>query len=245
MKGPVDQGLFNQVRDSRIIEWLQTIAKSPLGPQMAFKGGTALRLFWGLPRYSEDLDFIARPGSQKVSLLHGLKRLAEQQRYEITDAHAKFHTVLLEVRFRWEGPNFHVKVEVSCRGTSWQVELRALRGVPVILMKEEKLVTEKLFAFMDRQLPRDLFDLWFILEKRLPWDLHELSRQFGSLDGFWNQLKEEIAKVNRRKVLTDLGKLLDPTYRNWLKTSFYDDLHRLVEQRQRELVYPEGRTPNT
>ncbi|MCM8780172.1 MAG: nucleotidyl transferase AbiEii/AbiGii toxin family protein [Candidatus Omnitrophica bacterium] len=39
---------------------LDSIYKHPLGKSMFFAGGTALRFFYNLPRFSEDLDFDAR-----------------------------------------------------------------------------------------------------------------------------------------------------------------------------------------
>ncbi|MDP3142931.1 MAG: nucleotidyl transferase AbiEii/AbiGii toxin family protein, partial [Candidatus Omnitrophota bacterium] len=51
------QDFFNQYRENMIIEVVQALAKSEAGSQIAFKGGTALRLFYDLPRFSEDVDY--------------------------------------------------------------------------------------------------------------------------------------------------------------------------------------------
>ena len=58
---PSKQDFFNQYRENVIIEVVQAMAKSKAGAQIAFKGGTALKLFYGLPRYSEDIDYDILP----------------------------------------------------------------------------------------------------------------------------------------------------------------------------------------
>ena len=58
---PSRQDFFNHYRENTIIEIVQALAKSRAGSYIAFKGGTALKLFYNLPRYSEDLDFSLAP----------------------------------------------------------------------------------------------------------------------------------------------------------------------------------------
>jgi len=54
---PSKQDFLNQYRENTIIEVVQTMAKSEAGSHLAFKGGTALKLFYDMPRYSEDIDY--------------------------------------------------------------------------------------------------------------------------------------------------------------------------------------------
>jgi len=42
---PSKQAFFNRYRENTIIEVVQALAKSSAGSQIAFKGGTALKLF--------------------------------------------------------------------------------------------------------------------------------------------------------------------------------------------------------
>jgi predicted nucleotidyltransferase component of viral defense system len=48
---PSKQDIFNQYRENTIIEVVQALSKSEAGSHIVFKGGTALKLFYGLPRY--------------------------------------------------------------------------------------------------------------------------------------------------------------------------------------------------
>ena len=54
---PGKQDIFNQYRENTIIEVVQALSKSEAGSHIVFKGGTALKLFYGLPRYSDDIDY--------------------------------------------------------------------------------------------------------------------------------------------------------------------------------------------
>ena len=47
------------VREEYEILLLKEIFESEYGTKLVFKGGTALRLAYGSPRYSEDLDFFS------------------------------------------------------------------------------------------------------------------------------------------------------------------------------------------
>ena len=72
---PNKQDFFNQYRENTIIEVVQALAKSSAGSQIAFKGGTALRLFYDLPRYSEDIDYDSLQGASAPDLLDIIRNL--------------------------------------------------------------------------------------------------------------------------------------------------------------------------
>ena len=91
---PSKQDFFNQYRQNTIIEVVQAIAKSRAGSQIAFKGGTALKLFYGTPRYSEDIDYDPLPGVLAQELMKILKDLFVKRRWEITDEAIKYFTIL-------------------------------------------------------------------------------------------------------------------------------------------------------
>ena len=94
---PSKQDLFNQYRENTIIEVVQAIAKSKAGGQIAFKGGTALKLFYDLPRYSEDIDYDSLRNISPQELMTIIKAMTIKKRWEITDDAVKYNTVLMEV----------------------------------------------------------------------------------------------------------------------------------------------------
>lgn len=232
MPGFVDQESFNQVREARIIEALQAIARSETGRALAFKGGTALRLFWDLPRYSEDLDFARISPVRPDRILKSFQEIAAAKGWEVTDSAVKRQTVLCEYRFRWEGPNFHLKAEVSLRGGRPPVAIMPLRGVPVVVLREDRLVSEKLIAFIERDAARDAFDAWFVLDKRMELDEAALTKTYGSRARFFALAIRKAENLRPRALANDVGKLIGSDQREWLRTSFQEDLIRLLHKAQ-------------
>ena len=225
---PNKQDFLNQYRENTIIEVVQALAKSMAGSQIAFKGGTALKLFYDLPRYSEDIDYDSLPGVSPQELINIIKGLCAKKKWEITDDAVKFHTLLVKLRFRGPDRNFHIKIEISTREKELKTAIFSLRGVPVVTLEPSFLMTEKLLTFLDRQAGRDFFDSWFILKSAYPLDEAIIKAVFGNLAEFFQAMLNTIKKADSKKILRDTAKLLKQDYRNWIKTSFLSDFERLI-----------------
>lgn len=124
-----------------IIEVVQALSKSEAGSQIAFKGGTALRLFYDLPRFSEDVDYDFLSGMSADKLLNIVQNVFKKKKWEITDAVIKYHTVLLELRFSGPERNFYVKIEVSTREKELDTTILSLRGVAILTHEPSFLMT--------------------------------------------------------------------------------------------------------
>lgn len=225
---PNKQDFFNQYRENVIIEVVQTLAKSRAGPQIAFKGGTALKLFYDLPRYSEDIDYDALPRASAEGLISFIEGLCTKKGWEITDSALKYYTILVELRFRGPDRNFHVKIEISTREKDLKTTILLLRGVPIVTLEPSFLMTEKILTFLDRQAGRDIFDVWFILNRAYPLDETMIERAFENRSALFHALLDAVRKADPKKILRDTGKLLNQDYRNWIQTSFLSDLERLI-----------------
>ena len=228
---PSRQDFFNQVRENVLIEVVQALAKSRAGSWIAFKGGTALKLFYDLPRYSEDIDYDALPGSSPEELFGIVQGLCEKKGWETTDSARKYHTILVELRFKGPDRNFHIKIEVSTREKELRTAILPLRGVPIVTLEPSFLMTEKLLTFLDRQAGRDIFDTWFILNGAFPLDEAMIARAFESRSAFFQALLKTVRKAQPKKILRDTGKLLSEDHRKWIQTSFLRDLERLIIRR--------------
>jgi len=148
---------------------------------LTFKGGTCLRIAYGSPRYSEDLDFNA--DSRSAALAHlkeGATRLADYGvRAEILERRGRDEG--LGARLRFEGPLFDgsphsrgaVRLEVSLRRESVAVEevfvpRTPYADVPQLVLRaltREHLFAEKARALAVRGKPRDLYDVHFLLSR--------------------------------------------------------------------------------
>ena len=228
---PSKQNFFNQYRENTIIEVVQAIAKSRAGSQIAFKGGTALKLFFDLPRYSEDIGYDSLPGVSARELMKTIRDLFAKWRWEITDEAIKYFTILLELRFAGPERHFRVKIEISTREKELETTILSFRGVPILTLEPSFLMTEKLLTFVDRQAGRDIFDAWFILEHGYPLKESLIKRTFTGYKGFYQAMLNIVEKADTKKILRDTGKLLGKDHRNWIRTSFLPDFAQLIRDK--------------
>ena len=228
---PSKQNFFNQYRENTIIEVVQAIAKSRAGSQIAFKGGTALKLFFDLPRYSEDIDYDSLPGISAQRLIKTIRDLFAKRRWEITDEAIKYFTILLELRFAGPERHFRVKIEISTREKELETTILSFRGVPILTLEPSFLMTEKLLTFVDRQAGRDIFDAWFILEHGYPLKESLIKKTFAGYKNFYQAMLNIVEKADTKNILRDTGKLLGEDHRNWIRTSFLPDFTQLIQDK--------------
>ncbi|MCX6570959.1 MAG: nucleotidyl transferase AbiEii/AbiGii toxin family protein [Candidatus Aminicenantes bacterium] len=166
------------VREEFELSLLKSLFESGIGKALVFKGGTALRIAFGSPRFSDDLDFYAsfaipEAAFQKAARA-ALKALPEAS---LVEALAKRFTLFALYRFNvpYIARPFSIKVEVSTREESRrqadESELRLLSSevtnlsVLARVATLERALEDKKAAFAARRQPRDLYDLWFISQK--------------------------------------------------------------------------------
>ena len=144
----------------------------------ALKGGTAINLFVrDLPRLSVDIDLVYLPIENRETSLIGIRsalsRIAQKIHKAIPDSivtdSANTDGTLVLVRQR----SAQIKIEVTpvLRGTVHPTELRTVRPIvedqfgfaEIQVVSFADLYAGKLVAALDRQHPRDLFDVKHLL----------------------------------------------------------------------------------
>lgn len=141
----------------------------------ALKGGTAINLFVrDLPRLSVDIDLTYLPVANRADSLAGIDAAMKRIEARITDviAGAAITRTMIEghvTRLLVRAGGSQVKLELSpvTRGTAYEPELRSVTPavedafgfaeIRVVSMAD--LYAGKLVAALDRQHPRDLFDV--------------------------------------------------------------------------------------
>lgn len=155
-----------------------------------FKGGTSLRIAYGSPRYSEDLDFDAGEAEAAYARLEEVaRRLGDYGVLATVDRRASAEG--LAARIRFAGPLFDgtdrsrgsVRVEVSVRGEFVEAEevfvpRTPYPDVPQLVLRcltLDHLLAEKVRALLVRGKPRDLYDVHYLLQRgaRCPQSLLE------------------------------------------------------------------------
>lgn len=157
---------------------LRGLCESEFGGKLVLKGGTALRLAHGSPRFSDDLDFSVLGKISRESFLRTAEKIAKQHpNITLTEARKKYYTIF--ALFRIADPllklPFSIKVEISARKINWErgkdyklANLKSPASNIVVLGNTatlERLKQDKLQTFRERREPKDLYDLWFITAK--------------------------------------------------------------------------------
>jgi predicted nucleotidyltransferase component of viral defense system len=168
------------VREELELSLLKSFFESGIGKALVFKGGTALRLAFGSPRFSDDLDFSASSAIPEAAFREAAgEALKSVPEATLVEALAKRFTLFSLYRFDvpYIGRPFSIKIEVSTREESRrqagasESELRLLSSevtnltVLARVATLERALEDKKAAFAARRQPRDLYDLWFISQK--------------------------------------------------------------------------------
>lgn len=176
-------------RDYCLAWFLTGLAQHPLREVLAFKGGTALRRCWFANyRFSEDLDFSLIKPIELDAILTGLDEIFAvveassgiRMAYDRPDRHGhqNTHTFYLNYKGPLPAPS-DVKVditinEVFCFPLAERPILRTFDefadlpdGPTILVYSLAEIFIEKLAALSDkaRTEPRDLYDLWNLLDE--------------------------------------------------------------------------------
>jgi hypothetical protein len=106
------------VREELEIAVLKPFLESRFGNALVFKGGTALRLAYGSPRFSDDLDFSAlAPIEESAFKKASLAAARNVPEASLIEALAKYRTLFAFYQFRvsYIGRPFSMNIEVSTR----------------------------------------------------------------------------------------------------------------------------------
>jgi predicted nucleotidyltransferase component of viral defense system len=144
---------------------------------LLFKGGTALRIVWQSPRFSEDLDFTGIQLSNKIieGMMEGalVKMEKEGIGSEIEESKKTSGGYLAVFHFKTEEYESRIQIEVSLRkdrkakGSAVLISPELVPPYTLAHLQESSLVGEKIQASLTRGKARDFYDLYFILRARL------------------------------------------------------------------------------
>lgn len=161
--------------------FLSELYKQPDAHILQFNGGTALRIVYGSPRFSEDLDFSVSRMEQCA-----IVDFVEEKFAAVLSAIQKGGgVVVLKDADQTTGGYFGsatfqmydyepviVEINVSSRSTELpRAEVDSIDGdlvptYPLFHLQKETIVEEKVFqALVQRKKERDFYDLYFLLRK--------------------------------------------------------------------------------
>ncbi|MBU1085150.1 MAG: nucleotidyl transferase AbiEii/AbiGii toxin family protein [Candidatus Beckwithbacteria bacterium] len=201
---------------------------------LGFKGGTALFLFYGLDRFSTDLDFDLIQGKRgSGSLDIELINKAIEKNLKVIDKREKRNTLF------WVGSYQKgmqkVKVEINLRKFPNKYEVKNFRGYSVLVMKPEFMLAHKLCAVLDRKnlQNRDLYDVWFMFEKDFLINKEIIKLRTGQTvkEYFKSLLKLVNSLARDYDILNGLGEVLSEPKKDWVKSKLLSELRAQLSSR--------------
>src|SRR3989338_2314247 len=138
-----------------------------ISPFLGFKGGTAAVLFYGLDRFSVDLDFDLLDERKEDIVFERVTEII--QKYGVLkDSYKKRYSLFCLLSYEDEAHN--IKVEISRRQFGSTYNIQSYLGVSMLVMTQEDMFAHKLMAMSERigKTSRDIYDVWFFLKKRFP-----------------------------------------------------------------------------
>ena len=210
------------VREYLQIIILNSIYRHKLGKHFFFMGGTAMRYFYRMPRFSEDLDFntsgltyrqfgdILEVVSKDMSKEGFSVTLSRKRRGNLFVAALLFKDVIEKYGISdRRGMNLMIKIELNKPKWELITESRVLSmygyNFTAVLMSQGNLFSEKLLALFHRKRGRDIYDTLFMLKKRFPFN-------------------ENVLKAN------NINLPVKDTLLSYLRTMDEKELKRLAEQ---------------
>jgi predicted nucleotidyltransferase component of viral defense system len=189
--------------------FLSYFYQQPHTDQIFFKGGTALRIVYNSPRFSEDLDFSASLTNIKMlddAVLGALDSISrENVDVELAEAKTTSGGYLSIINFRGDGAPIAIQLEISLRegkkrGEAVTVVSEFIPAYTIIALEREQLIHEKIQALLTRKKARDFYDLYFLLRGNLilPGERHALPPTLETVRNtkidFERELKEFLPK---------------------------------------------------
>jgi predicted nucleotidyltransferase component of viral defense system len=202
-----------------------------ISPLLGFKGGTAALMFYGLDRFSIDLDF---------DLLDDTK---EEHVFERVTSNLKKHGTLKEShkkRFSlfsllsYEDRAHTVKVEINRRRFGSRYEVKTYLGVSMLVMVPEDMFAHKLMAMHERigKTSRDIYDVWFFLQHRFPINKEIVEqRSMMTFDKLLKKCIGQLEKMNNKNILDGVGELLTAGQKDWARAKLREDTISLLRLR--------------
>ena len=168
---------FTVMREFLQLSFLSYLYQNKKGGQIYFKGGTAIRLLFGSPRFSEDLDFSTPYDKKQIKQV--VQELENTIQKELPEARILFlYSGKTGVRYRvkYQPPDFKYPINIRLDFTVVKKVEQAVVSplvteFPITIfplvshLSETEILAEKICALVTRNKGRDLFDVWYLLEK--------------------------------------------------------------------------------
>lgn len=202
-----------------------------IAPHLGFKGGTAALMFYGLNRYSVDLDFDLLNEGKEKEVLEKILKIA-QGYGEIRESRIKRYNLIIILSYNQKAQN--IKIEVNRRKFGSRYELKTLLGISMLVMIREDMFANKLMAMYERvgKTSRDVFDVYFFTKNNWPINKEIVEKRAGmSFKKTLEQCVKLLEKMNNRNILDGLGEFLTENQKDWARAKLREETIFLLKAR--------------
>lgn len=181
--------------------------------EIIFKGGTCLQKNFGLNRFSEDLHFTMKTKTNIAPVLKHIITSLKIFGFETTYKNLKDDSLTDNYQIKIKGPLFnnteqsytYVKIQISKREkVILPVEINTITPIykdlppyTVPSMNLEEIMAEKIRAILTRNSARDVYDLWFLSQKKVKTSKSLINDKLKYYNKIFNQ--EELKKAIKNK----------------------------------------------
>lgn len=205
-----------------LVKILKDIYTDPtISTVLGFKGGTAATLFYGLDRFSVDLDFdLLDSGGKEDYVFERVKEILENHG-KLKQARKKRFNLFYLLSYDEKDINAqNVKVEINRREFGSKYEVKSFLGISMQVMTKEDMAAHKLCAMYERigRTNRDIFDVQFILAHDWPVNKKIVEERMGmSYTEFLKKAIDAVEKFSDGNILSGMGELLTEKQKNWAR----------------------------
>lgn len=192
-----------------------------IAPYLGFKGGTAAYLFYGLDRYSVDLDIDVLDESKEDYIFEQVLKIIKKYG-EVKESEKKRYNLFFLLSYDNKEKNAqNVKIEINRRSFGSKYEVRAFNGVSMLVMNKEDMFAHKLVAMHERlgETNRDIFDVWFFSKNN--WEINKeiVEKRVGmKYKEFLEVCIKELEDMDNNNILHGLGELVTEKQKAWVKS---------------------------
>lgn len=206
---------------------------------LGFKGGTCAYFFYGLNRFSVDLDFDLLQPQDKLlqQLIFERLHIILEQYGEIKDDWIKRYTIFFLLSYG--DADHNIKLEVNIRlgvpTIKTHYELREYLGISMLVAKKDYLFASKLAALTQRSQTamRDIYDVWYFAHDN--WDINTAALKAMTsqpISDYLSTCIKTIEAVQNNEILQGLGELISEQDKIWVKKSLRQETIFLLKNYQ-------------
>ncbi|MEX2144033.1 MAG: nucleotidyl transferase AbiEii/AbiGii toxin family protein [Anaerolineales bacterium] len=206
-----------------------------IAPLLGLKGGTCAYFFYGLPRFSVDLDFdlFSSQAGDVDHVREVIERIANKHA-TVKESQVKRYTLFWLLSYGEADRN--IKIEVNTRQLIPDIdehfELKEYLGISMLVGKKPYLFASKLAALTTRNavVMRDVYDIWYFAKQLWDIDGEVIKIRTGkSVKEYLAECIQVIKAIKDNQILQGMGEFLAEGDKAWVRAKLRSETILLLK----------------